>query len=143
MKKAILLTLSLCLLFGSQIFGQKEIGIWKTVDDELNIEKAHIKIYEKDGKLYGEVVQILREDHLEDKCDNCTDYRKGQPILGMEILSGLYKKKGYYTGGEILDPEKGKVYSCWIQMVNDDKLKVRGYVGVSALGRTQYWYRVK
>ncbi len=140
MKKVFTSMLFLALfLFSANSFAQVT-GVWKTVDDETGIEKSHLKIYEKDGKYYGKVVKILREEHVNDVCSNCTDYRKDKPIVGMEIVSNMKKKGDTYSGGEILDPEKGKIYDC--KMWRDgENLKVRGYVAF--FYRTQTWYPVK
>jgi uncharacterized protein (DUF2147 family) len=65
-----------------------------------------------------------------------------KPIVGLEILQGLEKESdSEWEGGEILDPKNGNVYSCYIELQSADKLKVRGYLGIALLGRTQYWYR--
>jgi uncharacterized protein (DUF2147 family) len=66
---------------------------------------------------------------------------KDKPITGMIIVSGLTKDGDEWSGGTIMDPNKGKTYDCYITMESKDKLKVRGYMGVALLGRTQYWYR--
>ena len=60
------------------------------------------------------------------------------------ILWGLKKDGDEWSGGKILDPENGKSYKCWIQVIDDGRrLKVRGYIGISLLGRTQYWKKAK
>jgi uncharacterized protein (DUF2147 family) len=61
----------------------------------------------------------------------------------MEILTDLEKDGDAWEDGEILDPNNGSTYSCYIELENDNKLKVRGYIGISIVGRTQYWYRVE
>jgi uncharacterized protein (DUF2147 family) len=55
----------------------------------------------------------------------------------------LEKDGDAWEDGEILDPNNGSTYSCYIELENDNKLKVRGYIGISIVGRTQYWYRVE
>ena len=62
--------------------------------------------------------------------------------MGMIVIKGLKKDGDEYNGGKILDPNNGKLYKCYIELEEDDKLKVRGYIGLALLGRTQYWYRV-
>lgn len=128
----------------SLMFGQSVIGTWKTIDDETGKAKSHVKVYiGSDGKLHGKVVKILDESKKDKTCTKCKGSKKDEKILGMEILWGLEKDgKKKYDGGTILDPNKGEEYSCKIQLVSNDKLKVRGFLGVSMIGRTQYWYRV-
>lgn len=118
------------------------VGKWKTVDDVSGDAKAYVDIYEQDGKLYGKIVKVLDESKAGEVCSKCTGDKKNQKIEGLTILEGLKKKGDYFGGGSITDPENGKEYKCYIELEGDSKLKVRGYVGVAALGRTQYWYKV-
>ena len=136
---------TLCLVCGlvTMAFAQSPVGVWKTIDDETNQAKSHVEIYEQDGKLYGKIVKIMDPAKQEAVCDKCDGDMKNQRIMGMVILRDLEKDGKYYEDGTILDPNKGKEYSCYIELKGADKLKVRGYMGISALGRTQYWYRVK
>jgi len=127
----------------STIQAQSVIGKWKTIDDETGEAKSVVEIYEKSGKIYGKVVEILRADHKKDVCAKCEGAEKNKPILGMVIISGLKKDGSEYNGGSILDPTNGKKYKCYIELESADKLKLRGYVGISIMGRTQYWTRVK
>ncbi|MFN0203350.1 MAG: DUF2147 domain-containing protein [Bacteroidia bacterium] len=135
----------LCFFACTSVLAQTPIGRWKTIDDETGKPKSIMKIWEDKGKLYGVVEQLFREPNEDQDpiCDKCTDYRKNKKIKGMILLSGLSKSGKEWSGGTITDPNNGKTYSCYISMESPDKLKVRGYIGVSALGRTQYWHRVK
>ncbi|KOS05930.1 hypothetical protein AM493_07700 [Flavobacterium akiainvivens] len=119
------------------------VGKWKTIDDETGQAKSIVEIYEKDGKVYGKIVEILNPAKKDAKCDKCKGADKGKPLLGLVIIKGLTKDDDEWTDGDILDPTKGKTYSCTITLDGKDKLKVRGYMGVSLLGRTQVWHRVK
>jgi uncharacterized protein (DUF2147 family) len=136
---------SIALFFLAILFAQSQtvIGKWKTVDDETGKAKSIVEVYEKSGKIYGKVVEILEEENKKKVCSNCSGNDKNKPILGMIIIKGLSKKGSEYTDGKILDPKNGKLYKCFITLESKDKLKVRGYIGISLLGRTQYWYRVK
>jgi uncharacterized protein (DUF2147 family) len=127
----------------STIQAQSVVGKWKTIDDETGEAKSIVEIYEKSGKLYGKVVDILRADRKNDVCTKCDGAEKNKPILGMVIINGLKKDDSEYNGGTILDPTTGKKYKCYITLDSADKLKLRGYVGISIVGRTQYWIRVK
>jgi len=140
--KNILLAITLIFAFANVGTAQSVLGVWKTIDDTDNAEKSHIEIYEENGKVYGKVIKLL-EGATATHCENCEGDLKGAPITGMVILKDLEKEDDYYEDGEIVDPATGKVYSCWIQLEGADKLKVRGFLGFSMLGRTQYWYRVK
>lgn len=141
--KTIVATLIFTLFTGVSLFAQSVIGQWKTIDDETGEEKSIVDIFEADGKIYGKVVEILNKEKLDAKCTDCPGEDKGKAILGLTIIKGLEKDGDEYDGGKILDPNSGKLYKCLIELDGADKLKVRGYIGFSLIGRTQYWYRVK
>ncbi|WP_374329205.1 DUF2147 domain-containing protein [Soonwooa sp.] len=121
-------------------FAQIE-GKWKTIDDETGKAKSYVEIFKKsDGKYYGKVVQLLIKPS-DPNCTGCKDDRKGKPILGMEVIRGLSKDGNEFTGGTITDPKNGKTYKCTVTK-DGDKLNVRGYMGISLIGRTQTWHKV-
>ncbi|BCM06325.1 DUF2147 domain-containing protein [Ralstonia nicotianae] len=118
-------------------------GTWKTIDDATGKPKGEVQIVEKDGVFSGRVTNILKEEDRAKVCTKCTDDRKDQPIVGLTILKDL-KKTGdnEWAGGNILAPENGKVYSAKMSLSEDGrKLNVRGFLGISLLGRTQTWVR--
>ena len=119
------------------------IGKWKSVDDQTGKQMGVVQIFEEDGKIYGKVIEITKEEDRSKLCNNCLDEDKDQPILGLTVIKGLVKDGHEYSGGKILDPKHGKYYKCYINLENENKLKVRGYIGISFFGRTQYWHRVK
>lgn len=144
------LALSLILLFALVSAGMAQdtsiVGKWKTIDDETNEPKSIVRIFERDGKYYGKIVELFRKEGEDPNptCKDCADDdpRKDQPIKGMEIIKDLVKKNGKYSGGKILDPAEGAgdVYTCTL-WVEDGKLKVRGYIAF--FFRTQTWHRVE
>lgn len=131
-------------LFGISLsHAQSIFGKWTTIDDHTGKEKSVVEIYENNGMVYGRIVQILDKAKENKLCDKCEGANKGQPVKGMVILQGLEKDGDTWEDGSILDPETGKIYKCHITLDNPNKLKVRGYIGFSLIGRTQYWNRVK
>ncbi|PKA83965.1 uncharacterized protein (DUF2147 family) [Ulvibacter sp. MAR_2010_11] len=128
-------------LFSLSISAQNVIGKWKTVDDNSGIAKSVVEIYEENGKIYGKVIEIFNKNKRDAVCDFCEGEDKDKPVLGLVIIRGLEKDGDEYNGGKVLDPENGKFYKCYIVLEEPNKLKVRGYVGFSLLGRTQYWHR--
>jgi len=121
---------------------QSVLGKWKTIDDETQKPASYVEIYEEKGKFYGKVLEILKDGTEPNAiCEECTDDRKNQPIVGMQIIRGLKKDRDQWNAGTILDPNNGKVYKCYLELEEPNKLKLRGYVGFSLIGRTQYWYR--
>ena len=143
MKKAIFTFLLIAVAGVFSASAQSVVGKWKTIDDETGKEKSIVEIYEQNGKIYGKVVEILNPAKKEAKCTKCKGADKDKPIDGLIIIKGLTKDGDEYTDGDILDPNKGKLYSCTIKLDGKDKLDVRGYMGISMLGRTQTWQRVK
>lgn len=139
MKKIIF---SLVAIFFSVLSYAQIEGKWKTIDDETGKPKSIVEIYKKsDGKYYGKVIQLLIKP-ADPNCSGCKDDRKDKPILGMEVIRGLSKDGSEFTKGTITDPKNGKTYKCTIKKEGEDKLNVRGYIGFSALGRSQTWYKV-
>lgn len=139
--KNVLATLILTVLTVFTIQAQTITGKWKTIDDETGEAKSIVEITEKNGKYYGKILEILT-DKKDAKCDKCPGADKGKPIKGLTIIKGLKKDGSSYTGGTITDPGSGKEYKCAIKLNGTNKLDVRGYVGIQALGRTQTWVRV-
>lgn len=122
------------------------VGTWQSIDDETKQPKAQIVITEGEGGvLTGRIEKLLRPGaDPQAVCDKCDDDRKGQPIVGMEIIRGAKKAEGkdVWEGGRILDPEKGSTYSLRLTPVEGGaKLQVRGAIG--PFGRTQTWQRIK
>ncbi|WP_281239444.1 MULTISPECIES: DUF2147 domain-containing protein [Flavobacterium] len=143
MKKSIVFSLVVffVMIFNAQ--SQSVLGKWKTIDDATGQAKSIVEVYEKSGKVYGKIIEILNPEKRKSLCTKCTGEDKNAPILGLVIIKGLVKDGNEYNDGKILDPSKGEEYKCFITLDGKDKLKVRGFVGVSLFGRTQYWYRVK
>ena len=136
-----ILLLSFALMVAGSLRAQTPLGVWKTIDDETGEAKSHIEIFEQGGKVYGKIVKLLKSAP-DKKCDKCPGDKKDQPLMGMVLLANLEMKDGYYQGGSILDPEKGKWYNCkiWLKEGDSNALSVRGSVG--PFYRTQTWYRV-
>lgn len=139
---------SLALLLTTSAMAQapSAVGRWTTIDDETKKPKSVITIWEENGKLFGKIEKLFREP-TEDQnpvCDKCDGALKNQPIIGMVIMRDLKKDDDEWTGGTILDPANGKTYKCKIAVEDGGKkLKVRGYIGMALLGRTQHWVRAE
>ena len=137
----------LVLLFGALVTAQASespVGLWRTIDDKTGKEKSLVRIVEANGELRATIEKLFREPHEEPNpnCDKCPGERKNKPVLGMMIMTGLKKSGSEYDGGEILDPANGKTYRVKMWTAEGGKkLNVRGFIGVSLLGRTQVWVR--
>jgi uncharacterized protein (DUF2147 family) len=119
------------------------VGLWKTIDDKTNAEKSFVRIAEAAGVLSGKVEKIVNPEKQGEVCKECTDDRKDKPILGMTIIRNAKKADdGTWEGGEILNPEEGKVYRLRLRPLDAGKrLEVRGYFG--PFFKTQYWIRAE
>ena len=120
------------------------VGQWHTIDDKTGELKSMVVIVEQQGVVKGRVEKVLRKDADQNaKCDKCSDDRKNQAVVGLEIIRGAKKAggKNVWEDGEILDPENGKTYGLRLTPIeNGAKLEVRGSIG--PFGRTQTWVRV-
>jgi uncharacterized protein (DUF2147 family) len=119
------------------------IGTWKTIDDKTGKERGIVRIYAKDGLLFGRIEQTFTPGGETRVCVLCTDERKNQPIIGLLVVRNMKPDGAEYSGGDILDPESGSVYRCKMHLEqNGTRLVVRGYLGFALLGRTQTWQRL-
>ena len=144
MKKA--LAALVFVAIGTPVMAQMSpVGLWKSVDEKTGAPKSEVRISESSGVLTGKVERILREGADPSAvCDQCTDDRKGKPIVGLEIIRGAKQAEGktVWEDGKILDPENGKTYTLRLAPVDGgQKLEVRGSIG--PFGRTQTWVRVQ
>jgi len=119
------------------------VGRWKTYDDNKNgALSGLVEITEEGGTLKGRILKSYDPLKPNPMCDACEGERKGQPVLGMVFLWGLSRQGDEYKGGFILDPDNGKVYKAKLHLEDSGrKLLVRGFIGISLLGRTQTWIR--
>jgi uncharacterized protein (DUF2147 family) len=119
-------------------------GLWKNIDDATGKPRALIRIGESNGTLHGKIEKVFPgpNESQNPKCHKCEGANKDAPIIGLVILNGLKKSGDEYAGGQILDPDNGKLYSSKVRLIEGGKkLDVRGYIGVPMLGRTQTWIR--
>lgn len=123
----------------SGLMAASPVGTWKTIDDETGQAKSFVQIYEYQGKYYGKVIKLINPSEPDPKCTKCPGAAKDKPIVGLNIMWGLTEDGNEYSGGQIMDPKNGKVYTAKI-WVEGNTLKVRGYIG--PFYRTQTWYRV-
>ena len=139
MKKNFLLIFILCMTIPS--FSQNIFGKWNSFNEETNKVESVIEVYEKDSKAFAKIISIKDPSRSSAKCEACSGKRKNAPILGMNILTGLNKDGNEWSGGKIVDPKNGKEYKCYIQLLDKNTLKLRGYIGFSMFGRTAIWKR--
>ncbi|MEX1311898.1 MAG: DUF2147 domain-containing protein [Candidatus Sulfomarinibacteraceae bacterium] len=156
-RPAMLLAGVMLLLAGSAVAqdGDAILGLWAT-DPEGGGGEAHVRIYKEDGKYFGKIVWLAEPVYPDDdpkgtpgeeKTDlnNPDPDLRGEPVIGLLITKDfVYNGDGLWHKGTIYDPDNGKTYKCKIRYGDSDKvLKVRGFIGISMLGRTTYWTRVE
>lgn len=116
-------------------------GYWMNQEKEAKVE-----IYKaRNGKYYGKIVWLKEPDRDgKPKTDihNSKESLRSQPLIGLLILKA-FEQDGdkVYEDGTIYDPKNGKTYSCKITYENENTLSIRGYIGISMLGRTTTWTR--
>lgn len=119
--------------------------VWKTIDDKTKKPKATVKFTEqKNGTLTASIQSILTPGE-ENACTKCEGPYKNKSLKGLTIVHGLKHTSGdSYDSGTILDPQSGKTYKLKGKLTDGgDKLELRGFIGVAALGRNQTWIRDK
>jgi uncharacterized protein (DUF2147 family) len=119
------------------------VGVWRTIDDKTNKPRALVQIFARDGLLFGKVTSILDAQYADARCAGCSDDRKGQPVMGLEIIRDMKPDGERWDGGTILNPQTGDVYHCKMHLGPDGQtLVVRGFIGFSLIGRSQTWQRM-
>lgn len=144
---ALLAGATLALLSGLASAQTTPVGLWKTIDDDGKTEKSLVRITESGGVFTGTIEKIFDPAKQDAKCDKCSDDRKDKPVVGLQIIRGIKQDaddKGLWGGGEIIDPNNGKVYKSRLKPIDGGKrMEMRGYVGAPMFGRTQTWVRVE
>jgi uncharacterized protein (DUF2147 family) len=126
--------------------GNSPVGLWQSIDDATGKPRAQIRISEADGVLTGRIAAssmptVAGAVRL---CERCTDDRKNQPLIGMEMIRNLRQQgsQSVWAGGGILDPDKGSTYRLQLTLKDSGKtLQVRGYIG--PFFRNQTWLRLE
>lgn len=125
-------------------FAGSPIGIWTTENGEANFE-----IYEDAGKLFGKII-YLKEPNYDGKpkidYNNPDPSKRNDPIIGLVFLKGFVPAAGTpgrWEKGTVYDPHNGKAYSSFLQLKDDNTITVRGFIGISLIGRSQIWTRIK
>ena len=121
--------------------GLSPLGLWENED-------ATFQIFESAGKLGAKIValKVPKTPDGKEKTDihNPDPARRGIPIIGLVFMSGFAKKSATrWEGGTIYDPKSGNTYSCSMELESPNQIKVRGFIGLELIGRTDHWSRVK
>jgi uncharacterized protein (DUF2147 family) len=144
MKK--LLALGLFLAASAAFAQATPTGLWLTIDDKTGKERSIVRITEAGGVYTGRIDRRMDPDAKPtDVCDKCTDERKDKPLQGLTLIRNVKQSaddKEVFEGGDITDPENGKVYRVRLKpILGGKRLEVRGYIG--PFYRNQIWIRVE
>jgi uncharacterized protein (DUF2147 family) len=117
------------------------LGRWENED-------ATFQIFESDGKLSAKIVALREPTTPEGKektdIHNPDPAKRSKPIIGLVFMCGFVRKTDTrWEKGTIYDPKSGNTYSCFMELESPEKIKVRGFIGLSLIGRTEYWGRAK
>jgi uncharacterized protein (DUF2147 family) len=117
------------------------VGLWKNED-------ATFQIFESDGNLGANIIALKEpttpEGNQKTDIHNPDPAKRSTPIIGLVFMSGFVRKsETRWEGGTIYDPKSGNTYSCSMELEGPEQIKVRGFIGVSLFGRTEYWSRAK
>ncbi|MCP4552453.1 MAG: DUF2147 domain-containing protein [Bacteroidetes bacterium] len=131
-------------VLAQDVKGDDVIGTWLNEDED-----AHIQITKRDNQFFGKVSWIkdpIDSDTGEAKLDklNPDESLRSRPKLGLEIFTSFnFNGDDRWDNGKIYNPKSGKTYKCYIELRGIDKIKIRGFIGATILGKTTYWTRVK
>jgi uncharacterized protein (DUF2147 family) len=120
---------------------QAAVGNWQVIDDDGK-PGGHVQTYLVDGQLFGKVTQSRPGRPPNELCTKCPGELRNQPVVGMVIIRNFHPEGDQWVGGTVLDPKNGKIYHGKIWMLSPDKLRMRGFVGISLFGRTETWTRL-
>jgi uncharacterized protein (DUF2147 family) len=129
--------------FAQQVSPDDILGTWLNEDKD-----AHVEVYRHEGKYYGKIVWLRFPNDEETglpKVDdeNPDEELQQRPLMGLLLLKDFVFDEDEWNKGSIYDPNNGKTYDCYMELKNMDLLRIRGYIGISLIGRTTYWTRVK
>ncbi|MBI3849534.1 MAG: DUF2147 domain-containing protein [Verrucomicrobia bacterium] len=128
--------------------GREILGVWTTTDN-----KSQVELFKVDDKLHGKIISLKEPNwpandekgmggKPKNDRNNPDPKLRDQPIIGLEFMSGFtYSGKKRWESGKIYDPENGKTYKCKLSLVSTNRLDVRGFIGISLIGRTEVWTR--
>jgi uncharacterized protein (DUF2147 family) len=129
---------------GSTVPENSPVGRWKTVDDKTGKVKSIVDISERNGQLSGTIEKLFDPPVPHPTCNLCGGSMKDRPLVGLQILWGFQADGRQWSGGQVLDPQTGKIYHATLTLEDSGKhLRLRGYIGIPLLGRTQQWERAE
>jgi uncharacterized protein (DUF2147 family) len=120
---------------------QNAVGHWQVINSDGTLG-GQVQTYIENGRLFGRITKLRSGHNPQDVCDKCPGEYKNQLVLGLVFLRNFHPDGDDWVGGTALDPWAGKVYSGKIWTEGKDDLHLRGFIGISLLGRTERWVRI-
>lgn len=119
------------------------VGYWQTIDDRTHQPRALVKLYEKNGTIQGKIIKTTIDPGDPAYCQQCPGDLKNKSFVGLPFVWQMKQVSQFkWANGQIMDPKTGTFYHCIMTLSHQgQRLKVRGYIGIPLLGRTQIWYR--
>ena len=122
------------------------LGDWTTYNDEGTEAQAVVRITAPGGVLRGRIVRVLPTEEYpvpQFRCDDCAGQYAGTDLRTVPLIEGMEWTGDEFSGGRVTDPTKDKRYRGVLKLDGSDRLRVRGFIGIRALGRTQVWRRAR
>lgn len=146
MKKTLLF---LCAFLATTVYANIDnapddiLGFWLSENGQ-----AQIQVYKEGDKYFGKIIWLKVPDDPKKggpkkDYNNPKESLRDRPILGLVILRDFSFKEKEWSGGYVYDPQNGKEYKCYLKLKDPKTLSMRGYIGISLLGRTETWTRVR
>jgi len=120
---------------------QNAVGHWQVINSDGS-QGGQVVTYIENGILFGKVTGARPGRAPDSVCTRCPGELKGQRIMGMIVIRNFHPEGDDWVGGTVVDPENGKVYKGKMWAIGNDKLGMRGFVGISLIGRTATWVRI-
>lgn len=120
---------------------QNAIGHWQVMNSDGS-PGGKVDTYLVNGKLFGKITELRPGRTPNTVCDKCSGEYKNQLVLGMVVVRNFHPDGDDWVDGTVVDPDNGKEYKGKIWAEGNDNLKMRGYIGISLLGRTEGWVRI-